>query len=61
MMAKGMISGVTLHPDHTDMDQCTTCKYGKAVRKPIGTVREPSRTAKLGDEVHTDVWGPSPI
>jgi hypothetical protein len=31
------------------------------VRKPIGTIREPSRTVTLGDEVHTDVWGLSPV
>jgi hypothetical protein len=61
MMAKGMISGITLHLDHTDMGQCVACEYGKAVRKPIGTIREPSRTATLGDEVHTDVWGLSPV
>ena len=31
MITKGMISGVVLHPDHSDMGQCIACKYGKAV------------------------------
>ena len=61
MLAKGMISGVTLHPEHSDMGQCAACEYGKAVQKPIGNVREPSRSTKLGDEIHTNVWGPSPV
>ena len=61
MLAKGMISGVALHPNHSDMGQCVACEYGKAVQKPIGNVREPSRSAKLSDEIHTDVWGPSPV
>ena len=31
MITKGMISGVALHPDHSDMGQCVACEYGKAV------------------------------
>ena len=61
MMAKGMISGVTLHPDHTEMGQCIACEYDKAARKPIGTIHEPNCTAALGNEVHTDVWDLSPV
>ena len=61
MITKGMISSITLHPDHSDMGQCVACEYGKAVQKPIGNICEPSHSATLGDEVHTDVWGPSPV
>ena len=61
MLAKGMISGVTLHPNRSDMGQCAACEYGKAVQKPIGNVHEPSRSAKLSDEIHTDVWALSPV
>ena len=60
MLAKGMVTRVKLHPSHTTMGQCKACKYGKATRKPIGKDREPKRCEKFGDEVHTDVWGPSP-
>ena len=31
MITKGMISGVMLHPDHSDMGQCIACEYGKTV------------------------------
>ena len=47
MMAKVMISGVMLHPDHTEMGQCIACKYGKAARKPIGTICEPNHTVAV--------------
>ena len=61
MITKGMISGVMLHPDHSDMGQCIAYKYRKAVQKPIRNIHEPNRSAMLGDKVHTDVWGPSPV
>ena len=43
------------------MGQCESCEYGKAICKPIGTVREPKQCERFGDEVHTDLWGPSDI
>ena len=55
MMAKGMISGVTLHLDHTEMGQYIACEYGKAACKPIDTICEPNCIAALGDEVHTNI------
>ncbi|KIK79043.1 hypothetical protein PAXRUDRAFT_101698, partial [Paxillus rubicundulus Ve08.2h10] len=61
MLSKGMVEGVKLDPLHQTMGQCESCEYGKAIRKPIGNVREPKRCEKFGDEVHTDVWGPSDI
>ncbi|KIJ10366.1 hypothetical protein PAXINDRAFT_37090, partial [Paxillus involutus ATCC 200175] len=60
MLAKGMVEGVKLDPLHETMGQCESCEYAKATRKPIGKVREPKRREKFGDEVHTDLWGPSP-
>lgn len=41
MLAKGMVTGVKLHLDHTTMGQCEACKYGKATHKPIGKDHEP--------------------
>ena len=40
---------------------CDSCEYGKAHRKPIRKENEAPRVAKIGDEIHLDVWGPSPI
>ena len=60
MLAKGMVTGMKLHLDHTTMGQCEACEYGKATCKPIGKDREPKCCEKFGDDVHTDVWEPSP-
>ncbi|KIJ10699.1 hypothetical protein PAXINDRAFT_85592, partial [Paxillus involutus ATCC 200175] len=61
MLAKGMVEGVCLDPLHETMGQCEACKYVKATRKPIGKEREPKHCETFGDEVHTDLWGPSPV
>ena len=61
MLTKGMVEGVKLDPMHSTMGQCKSCEYGKAIRNPIGTVHEPKRCERFGDEVHTDLWGPSDI
>ena len=61
MLTKGMVEGVKLDPMHSTMGQCKSCEYGKAIRKPIRTVREPKQCEQFGDKVHTDLWGPSDI
>ena len=61
MLAKGMITGVTLDPDHTTMGQCASCEYGKVTRKPIWKVCEPNCLETLSNEIHTDIWRPSPV
>ena len=43
------------------MGACDSCEYAKASRKPIGKERDPPHRKELGDEVHTDLWGPSPV
>ncbi|KIJ10075.1 hypothetical protein PAXINDRAFT_86574, partial [Paxillus involutus ATCC 200175] len=61
MLRDGTITGLTLDPAHTTMGSCDACEYAKATRKAIGKVRDPPRHEKFGDEVHTDLWGPSPV
>jgi hypothetical protein len=61
MLAKGAVEGVKLDPLHETMGQCESCEYAKATCKPIGKIHEPKHCEKFGDEVHTDLWGPSPI
>jgi hypothetical protein len=60
-LAKGMLEGLKLDPERVQMGQCESCEYAKASRKPIGKEREPKRCKNLGDEVHSDLWGPSPV
>ena len=40
---------------------CDTCEYGKAHRKPVKKKCEALKAAKIGDEVYSDVWRPSPV
>ena len=44
MLTKGMVEGVKLDRMHLTMGQCESCEYGKSIRKPIGTVREPKQS-----------------
>jgi len=61
MIKDGMITGITLDEAHESMGTCNSCKYAKLMRKPIGKLHDPLRQSKLDDEVHTDLWGPSPV
>ena len=61
MLKNGTISGISLDKAHSTMGTCDSCEYAKALRKPIGKERDPPRHKELGDEVHTDLWGPSPV
>jgi len=61
MLTKGMIEGVKLDPKNETMGQCESCKYAKATHKPIGKEHKPKWCENLGDEVHSDLWGPSQV
>ena len=61
MIKDGTITGIMLDEAHKTMGTCDSCEYAKLTCKPIGKIRNPLRQAKLGDEVHTDLWGPSPV
>ena len=60
MLKDGTITGITLDDAHATMGTCNSCEYAKTTRKPIGKLHDPPRRKKLGDEVHTDLWDPSP-
>jgi len=40
---------------------CDSCDYAKATRKVIRKETTTPRAEAFGDEVHSDVWGPSPV
>ena len=61
MVKDRTITGITLDDAHATMGTCDSCKYAKTTRKPIGKLRDPPRCEKLSDEVHMDLWGPSPV
>ena len=61
MLKDGTITGITLDDAHATMGTCDSCEYAKTTRKPIRKLRDPPRREKLSDEVHMDLWAPSPV
>ena len=61
MIQDGTVTGITLDEAHKSMGTCDSCEYAKLMHKPIGKLRDPLHQSNLGDEVHTDLWGPSPV
>ena len=52
--------GVNLEVD-SKATVCESCKFEKGMRKAIAKVRDGERCAELGDEIHSNLWGPSPV
>jgi len=58
----GMVTGV--HLEYSPVGRpffCESCVYGKATRKSVSKIREGERAAVFGGEIHSDLWGRSPI
>lgn len=60
LVESGAVIGVELDPSSQEAD-CDACIFARATRLPIPKVRISPPAQNFGDEVHTDVWGPSPI
>jgi hypothetical protein len=52
------IAGIHLIDDNPSL-ACDSCEYAKTTRKPIQKQREGPQATAFGDEIHSDVWGPS--
>ena len=61
MIKDGTITGIMLDEAHKTMGTCNSCEYAKLMHKPIGKICDPLQQAKLSDEVHMHLWGPSPV
>src|ERR1700678_3771725 len=60
MVSSGAIEGIEIDLASV-IQQCDSCEYAKATHKPIKKDCQTPRAAKFGDEIHSDVWGPSPV
>ena len=60
LVKEGWVNGVDLE-EGGDFGSCESCEYAKTTKKPIKKERSAPRAAKFGDEIHLDVWGPSPL
>ncbi len=57
-----LVTGVRL--EYSPSNQpffCESCIYAKAMRKEVPKKREGERATVFGGEVHSDLWGKSPI
>jgi hypothetical protein len=61
MIEKGFVVGVHLNGSSSPPVFCESCVYAKATHKSVLKEREGKRADELGGEIHTDVWGPTPI
>lgn len=57
-ITRGLVKGVSLIPG-SKPTVCDACEAGKTTRKPITKERVRPRATAVGDEVHSDVWGPA--
>ena len=60
LISKGLVVGINLEAD-SEATVCESCEFAKGTRKAIAKVRDGERCAELGDEIHSDLWGPSPV
>ena len=57
-------SSLGIYLKYTPSDQkilCESCVYAKATRKNIPKIHEGKRASEFGGEVHSDLWGKSPV
>jgi len=60
LVRKGLIEGVELEPNE-EPAVCESCEWAKGERKSVTKVREGERRTAVGDEIHSDLWGPAPV
>ena len=60
LIEKGLITGIKLDPNSQEV-QCEACIFTRATRKPVPKMHVGLQAQYFGEEVHTDVWGPSPV
>lgn len=56
----GLIKGVELD-EESKPTVCVSCEWGKGHQKAIRKVREEEEPDDVGDEVHSDLWGPASV
>ena len=60
IVSKGAIKGIEID-SALKIQHCDSCEYTKATQKPIKKEQQSLRAEEFGDEIHSDIWGPSPI
>ena len=58
LVNSGAITGVNIDPKSKE-SHCDVCLYVRTTRQPIPSVRIRPPAENFGDEIHSNVWGPS--
>jgi transposase InsO family protein len=60
LVVNGLVKGVDLEAG-SEATVCESCEWAKGTRKKIVKVREGEKCTAVGEEIHSDVWGPAPV
>jgi hypothetical protein len=60
LVRSNAIQGISLI-DNNQPFHCESCEYAKMTRKAIKKEREGAQASAFGEEIHSDLWGPSPL
>ena len=60
LVKEGRVNGVDLE-EGGDFSLCDSCEYAKTMKKPVKKERSAPQAANFGDEIQSDIWGPSPF
>ena len=61
LVREGRVEGIELEVEEGEMGTCESCEYAKTTRKNIKRERQEPKADHFGDEIHSDVWGPSQV
>jgi hypothetical protein len=62
LIRQGTVTGVSLsNDDSSSSSTYDSCKYAKNTHKPIKKECTAPQANHFGVEIHSDVWGPSPV
>ena len=60
MLDDSAVDGAKLNGSST-LSSCESCKYAKMTQRPIKCARVEPRASAFGEEIHSNVWGKSPV
>jgi hypothetical protein len=60
LVEDGLVTGIALDPKLCE-EHCDACIYTWATHQPVPKVRVSEQASHFSDEIHTNVWGPTPM
>jgi hypothetical protein len=61
LVNRWLVERIKLNQFSKMLNICSFCKYGKSHRKAVRKECEAPRAKKIGDEIYSNIWGPSPV